>query len=112
MKIRFMGTGAADFSPRLATEFRYALDKNARCSSSVLIDDTIPIDCGPHVLDAFQIQGISLEQVTDLLITHFHDDHFNRENIEKLTINFLHRTVALIRLAISAWLVMAILARH
>lgn len=84
MKIQFLGTGAADFSPLLETEFCNTLDKNARRSSSVLINDTILIDCGPHTLASMEIQGFDCSKVTDLLVTHFHSDHFNRENIMRL----------------------------
>lgn len=84
MEIRFMGTGAADFSPLLETEYQNSLCPNARRSSSVLLGGKVLIDCGPHVLDSFRIQGIDPAQVTDLLVTHFHSDHFCRENVEKL----------------------------
>lgn len=84
MDIRFMGTGAADFSPLLETEFRNKLSKNARRSSSLLINSHILIDCGPHTPDSFSIQGIDPSQVTDLLVTHFHSDHFNRESIARI----------------------------
>ena len=84
MDIRFMGTGAADFSPLLETAYKDTLDQNARRSSSILIDGAVLIDCGPHVLDSFRIQGLDMSRVTTLLITHFHDDHFVREAAEAL----------------------------
>ena len=49
MNIRFLGTGAADFSPLLETEFKDRLDNNARRSSAILIDESILVDCGPHI---------------------------------------------------------------
>lgn len=84
MKINFLGTGAADFSPLLETEYRDKLGTDQRRSSAILIDDHILVDCGPHVLDSFRIQGLDPSRVTDLFVTHFHSDHFNRENVEKL----------------------------
>lgn len=84
MDVRFMGTGAADFSPLLETAYKDVLDRNARRSSSVLIDGTVLIDCGPHTLDSFRIQGVDMRRVTTLLITHFHDDHFVRASVEAL----------------------------
>lgn len=84
MKIRFLGTGAADFSPLLETVFQNKLDRNARRSSAVLIDEKILIDCGPHILDSMNIQGLDGSKITDLLVTHFHDDHYNRESLAKL----------------------------
>lgn len=84
MNICFLGTGAADFSPLLETDFKEKLDKNARRSSAVLVNETLLIDCGPHTLDSFRIQGLDCSKVTDLLVTHFHDDHHDRSNIELL----------------------------
>jgi phosphoribosyl 1,2-cyclic phosphodiesterase len=84
MEIRFMGTGAADFSPLLETEYKDKLCCNARRSSAILINDHILVDCGPHVLDSFRIQGLDPSKVTDLLVTHFHSDHFDRANVEAL----------------------------
>lgn len=84
MHIRFLGTGAADFSPLLKTTCRDVLDRNARRSSAILVEGKYLIDCGPHVLESMQIQGVEMEAVTDLLLTHFHGDHYNRENIARL----------------------------
>ena len=81
MKIRFMGTGAADFSPLLTTEYKDQLDNNARRSSSILINEAYLVDCGPHVADSFRIQGLDPAKVTDLLVTHFHGDHYKPEVI-------------------------------
>ena len=63
MQIRFMGTGAADFSPLLETEYKYKLDQNARRSSSILLEGNYLIDCGPHVAGSFQIQQIDAAKV-------------------------------------------------
>ncbi len=81
MQIYFMGTGAADFSPLLETKYKYKLDQNARRSSSILLEGNYLIDCGPHVAGSFQIQQIDAAKVTDLLVTHFHSDHYNRDSI-------------------------------
>lgn len=77
MKITFIGTGAADFSPLLETELKNQLDQNARRSSAVLIDEQYLIDCGSHVADSLRIQQQDAAKITDLLITHFHSDHYN-----------------------------------
>lgn len=81
MEIRFLGTCAADFSPLLATEFKNKLDKDARRSSSVLVDEHLLIDCGVHTIESLEIQNISLSKVNVLLLTHLHDDHYQSENI-------------------------------
>ncbi|MBR2295826.1 MAG: MBL fold metallo-hydrolase [Clostridia bacterium] len=84
LKITFLGTCACDFSPRLKTDLRDKLDKDARRSSSMLINDTLLLDCGTHTINSLDILKIPYEQITDLLITHLHDDHFDVENIKKL----------------------------
>ena len=87
MKITFLGTGAADFSPLLETEFLHKLDNNARRSSAILIDGRFLVDCGPHTWGSMEIMGIDPKQVTDLFLTHFHSDHCNWDNIRKLAAN-------------------------
>lgn len=81
MEIRFIGTCAADFSSLLATEFKGKLDKDARRSSSVLVDNHILIDCGEHTIESLHIQKISLSEVDILLLTHLHDDHYQSDSI-------------------------------
>lgn len=79
MKITFLGTGAADFSPLLQTEYKDKLGRDVRRSSSILIEEQYLVDCGPHVLDSFRIQNLDCCKVTDLFVTHFHADHYNWE---------------------------------
>lgn len=84
VKIRFLGTCACDFSPKLENEFKYCFDKDARRSSSMLINDNILVDCGIHTLESLDIAKIPYEQITDILITHTHDDHFIPKSIEEI----------------------------
>lgn len=84
MKLRFLGTGAADFSELLETDYKDTLDRNARRSSAALIDGRLLIDCGPHTLDSLRLQKLDCSGITDLLVTHFHSDHYNRENVARL----------------------------
>ena len=78
----FLGTCAADFSKKLETEYRDCFDKDARRASCALIGERYLIDCGPHALDSLRIAGVDAKQITDLFLTHLHDDHFNPQNIE------------------------------
>ncbi len=87
IKIQFLGTCACDFSPKLKNEYKYSFDKDARRSSALLIDDTILIDCGEHTIESLDILNIPYEQITDILITHTHSDHFNEKNIETIAKN-------------------------
>ncbi len=84
MKLIFLGTCACDFSEKLENEFKSCLDNDARRSSSVLIDDTILVDCGDHTIESLDILGIGYNQITDVLISHTHSDHYNVNNIEKI----------------------------
>ena len=87
VKIQFLGTCACDFSPELETEFKNCFDKDARRSSSVLINDTILVDCGIHTIESLDIAGVPYSQITDILLTHTHDDHFIPANVEKIAKN-------------------------
>lgn len=84
MKILFLGTCAADYSPALKTVFKNCFDKDARRSSSVLLDDRILIDCGEHTLESLFIAKVDIRKITDIVITHFHPDHFKPDSINKI----------------------------
>lgn len=77
----FLGTCACDYSPLLKTEYKDSFDKNARRSSCVLLNGQILIDCGEHCLDSLRIAKIPYSQITDIVITHLHADHYNAEHI-------------------------------
>ncbi len=82
LKLQFLGTAAADFSPKLQNEFKDSFDKDARRSSAALFEGRYLIDCGPHTLDALRIAGVDIKSITDLFMTHLHGDHFEPKNIE------------------------------
>ena len=84
IKFQFLGTCAADFSPKLKTEFVDCFDKNARRSSCALIEGKYLIDCGVHTIDCLRIAGVPLENITDVFFTHLHGDHFQAANIAKI----------------------------
>ena len=84
LDVLFLGTCACDFSKRLETDLKDTFDKDARRSSSMLIDGEILVDCGPHTLDSLRISGISLDCISSVVITHLHDDHFNIDNISAI----------------------------
>lgn len=81
MKIKFLGTCAAEGFPALFCECdvcekaRIQGGKNIRTRSQAIIDDKIlidfPADTYMHVLN----HGLDLKKVEALLITHGHDDH-------------------------------------
>ncbi len=84
ISIEFLGTCACDFSPKLECELKDCFDKNARRSSSILIDGRFLVDCGVHTLESMRIAGIDKVRIEALFITHLHRDHFDRANISAL----------------------------
>ena len=81
MKLTFLGTGAHDYSARLATDCKDKFDKDARRSSAMMIGESLLIDCGDHILDELRIAGRDAAMITDVFNTHQHGDHFNAENL-------------------------------
>lgn len=78
----FLGTCAADFSPRLSGDCKDRFDLDARRASCALINGRYLIDCGPHCPDSLRIAGTDTEKITDIFITHTHSDHFVKESVE------------------------------
>lgn len=83
-KLFFLGTCAADFSPKLKGECADCFDMDARRASCALLDDHFLIDCGPHCTDSLRIAGIDPASVTNIFFTHLHGDHFNPENVRRI----------------------------
>ena len=76
--IKTLGTGAADHDwSRLG-------EPGVRGSASTLIDGHILIDCGSTGSTNLTRAGIVPSDVTDLIITHSHSDHFNVVEIRKV----------------------------
>ncbi len=80
MKIRFLGTGAADWK-REHKETR----SDFRRWSAAIIDDALLIDCNPYVPEALAEYGIAPTEVKYILNTHKHGDHFSQEVVDALT---------------------------
>ena len=83
-KLIFLGTCAHDFSPKLSDKCRSKFDRNARRGSSVLVNGRYLIDCGPHCCNSLDIIGKKYSDITDILVTHFHSDHFDVECLRKI----------------------------
>ncbi len=79
MKITFLGTGAADWSPKKPEQGEH------RWLSSVLINDDLLIDPGPCVPDAIEKFKIDKSKIKYVINTHRHSDHFNEETLKMLT---------------------------
>ena len=74
MKLEFVGTGAADFRLDKREE-----GKLFRRWTTTVVDDTILLDPGPHVLDYMEQNGRMdlLDNIKYVLMTHSHGDHVN-----------------------------------
>lgn len=86
-ELTFLGTGAADFPPELETTCKHRFDNDIRRCSSVLVNGHILIDCGPHTGGALNILKVPLSSITDIFITHLHDDHFRPNAVSELIVN-------------------------
>jgi ribonuclease BN (tRNA processing enzyme) len=80
-ELRFLGTCAADFSPRLSADLKDKFDLDARRSSSVLLDDRYLVDCGVHTADSIRIAGVDRKEIKYIFISHLHRDHYDPQNI-------------------------------
>lgn len=85
MEICFAGTGAANWN------WTKPLTSENRGSTCTLLDNHILIDAGPTLLNSLELAGKDYADVTDLFITHTHSDHFNFEQIEKLSESVSHK---------------------
>lgn len=96
MKLHFLGTGAADWNWRTYPE-------GTRGSTMTLVNGTLLIDAGPSLTRNLSLAELDGKQITEVLITHSHSDHFNVEQLEALAQDHpitVHATLqALARLA-------------
>lgn len=82
MKIRFLGTAAAEGWPALFCKCdacNYARahgGKNIRSRSQILVNDDLLVDFPPDTYYHELQYGLDLERIRTLLVTHSHDDHF------------------------------------
>ena len=87
MELLFLGTGAADWSPK------HKGGKLYRRLSSALVNDDLLIDPGPCIYDlADEIDNPDLfKNVKNVILTHSHSDHFNAETLLRITRESNHR---------------------
>ena len=81
MKIKFLGTGAADWNIKDRRDGEFF-----RRLSSTLINDDLLIDPGPHIFDFCERENCPtlFENVTDIIVTHSHADHFCADTVKEL----------------------------
>lgn len=80
MNIRFLGTGASDWPDTLRGEKEY------RRFASVIVDNKLLIDPGPHIFGFAEDLGNAdmFDDIETVILTHSHDDHLNIENVQRL----------------------------
>ena len=61
--IRFLGTWSSHLSV-------------GKRNSSILLDEKILFDCGPHTVESLLDNNVPLESVETVLISHMHLDHY------------------------------------
>lgn len=82
MKIKFLGTGAADWAPD-----RHDHGDEYRGNACALINDSILIDPGPTVPAALERFAINPKNIKYVINTHRHKDHFNSDTLAFLEAN-------------------------
>lgn len=86
MKIQYFGTAAAEGWPAIfcrcdvCTQAAKLGGKNIRTRSQALINDDLLIDFPPDSYAHMLTYGLNLPEITDILITHSHQDHFYPED--------------------------------
>lgn len=78
-KVLFLGTGAADWT--LADNVS---NSNFRRYSSILVNESILIDCGLGLDEAIKTFHVDVDKIADILITHSHKDHLDIPTLEKI----------------------------
>ena len=79
MKLLFLGTGAADHAWS-----RYG-EPGVLGSTVSLLEDHILLDCGPTVCRALKRFDVDTKNITAIVNTHSHSDHFNTEQIREIS---------------------------
>lgn len=87
MKVHFLGTAAFEGIPslfcrcELCRKAKELGGPNIRTRTSVQIDDELKIDFPPDTYLHMLRDGLDLEQVKDLILTHSHSDHLYPEDL-------------------------------
>lgn len=82
LDLLFLGTGAAD-RMSIEQEKDFTQKDKRRCSSA-LLNGHILLDCGPHIINALTAANIHTSDITDIVLTHLHRDHFDVNSINIL----------------------------
>ncbi|MBQ2715113.1 MAG: MBL fold metallo-hydrolase [Clostridia bacterium] len=98
MKIKYLGTAAAEGIPALFCECdnckkaRALGGRNVRTRSQALIDDKLLIDFPADTYMHYLQYNFPLQKIHSCLITHSHSDHLYEEDLEMRIDGFAHLT--------------------
>ena len=84
-KLLFLGTGAADIGYDIIPEKSFENKSFRRCSCAI-VNGHIMLDCGPFAVNSLETAQIPLENVTDIVFTHLHSDHFYEKSVETIAL--------------------------
>lgn len=96
MKLRYLGTAAAEGIPALfcccdvCRRSKAAGGPNVRTRSQAIVDDTLLIDFPPDTYQHVLYHGLDLMRVQDCLLTHSHGDHLYATDITMRRKGFAH----------------------
>lgn len=96
MKALYLGTAAAEGIPAvfcqcdICREAERRGGKDLRLRSSILINDRLLVDVSPDLFAAKLRWHLDLSNVRNIVITHAHMDHFNREELSMFASGFAH----------------------
>lgn len=96
MKIKYLGTSAAEGIPALFCECevcqkaRLTGGKNIRSRCQLLVNDDLLIDYPPDSFYHFTLHHVDLSKIHHLLITHIHEDHFYSPDFEYFLRGYSH----------------------
>lgn len=82
-QMTFLGTGASDWAYHPSDDLRFDTGKHLRRTSSLWMNGHILIDPGPEsYFFAKQVLKLDLSKLTDIFLTHSHEDHYNQNDLE------------------------------
>lgn len=96
MKIKFLGTAAAEGFPSIFCNCKYCQKarelkgKNIRTRHQTLIDDKLLIDLPADTYFHALSNELRLDKVKYLILTHSHSDHFYPEELEMKVVPYAH----------------------
>lgn len=96
MKIKFLGTAAAEGVPAIGCccevckKARALGGRNIRSRSQALINNDLLIEFNPDTVWHMNAYGLDLSEINNCLITHSHPDHLYPEDIDNFRPHYCH----------------------